>query len=377
MQELLEKYKYYIGSAISIILFYLIYKNFFNLDDKEIKKPIEEKNEIVKSEISHGEFLLFMETLKKEIQKLTQSMVKLNGNYIKTHNDYENFNKIFKKDIIKKNIIIDTMDNDGHSSNFIIDFGSGKPPGLEVFKNVIGFRLINASITYTSYTVHAHNNTLKINNGGVDWETITLPRGEHSFDDLALILEKGIREIPGGAYLYFKVTANDDLTYTISSGGTCTTGAETEAECVQSGGTWNHNEEFNIDWGTGTSTHKLFGFTDINISNEAIYTSDTIPDHSIHYVDLVIPEIPKIACKMSSKGKEIIARIPFNGPSGSVIYHRAPEDELQTSDYFYPIKLSKLSVQLYDDHDNIYDSNNGDNSFEFELTIVNNTGLLK
>ena len=163
MQELLEKYKYYIGSAISIILFYLIYKNFFNLDDKEIKKPIEEKNEIVKSEISHGEFLLFMETLKKEIQKLTQSMVKLNANYIKTHNDYENFNKIFKKDIIKKNIIIDTMDNDGHSSNFIIDFGSGKPPGLEVFKNVIGFRLINASITYTSYTVHAHNNTLKIN----------------------------------------------------------------------------------------------------------------------------------------------------------------------------------------------------------------------
>ena len=41
MQELLEKYKYYIGSAISIILFYLIYKNLFNLDDKEIKKPIE------------------------------------------------------------------------------------------------------------------------------------------------------------------------------------------------------------------------------------------------------------------------------------------------------------------------------------------------
>ena len=356
MQELLEKYKYYIGSAISIILFYLIYKNLFNLDDKEIKKPIEEKNEIVKSEISHGEFLLFMETLKKEIQKLTQSMVKLNANYIKTHNDYENFNKIFKKDIIKKNIIIDTMDNDGHSSNFIIDFGSGKPPGLEVFKNVIGFRLINASITYTSYTVHAHNNTLKIQKAGdTDNETIELPRGEHSFDDLALILQTKIRDIHD-SYSNFKVTANDDFTYTISS-GTDTT--------------------FTIDWGTGTSTHKLFGFMATIISNEAIYTSDTIPDQSIHYVDLVIPEIPKIACKMSSKGKEIIARIPFDGPSGSVIYHRAPEDELQTSDYFYPIKLSKLSVQLYDDHDNIYDSNNGDNSFEFELTIVNNTGLLK
>ena len=87
MQELLEKYKYYIGgSTIAIILFYLIYKNFFNnIDNKEIK----EKNEIVKSEISHEEFL---KTLTEELQKLRKSIIILNGNYLKSRNNSENLN---------------------------------------------------------------------------------------------------------------------------------------------------------------------------------------------------------------------------------------------------------------------------------------------
>ena len=82
-----------------------------------------------------------------------------------------------------------------------------------------------------------------------------------------------------------------------------------------------------------------------------------------------------MACKMSSKGKQIIARIPFNNVSGGLVSYRAPEGELQTSNYFYPMKLSSLRIQLFDDNGNKYDSNNGDNYFEFEITIVENTKL--
>ena len=77
----------------------------------------------------------------------------MNINHSKTQNDYENFEKQFKKDIIKKNIIIDTIhipqteDDVNHSSNYIINFGDNNLP--EVYKNVIGFRLINAVIPYT------------------------------------------------------------------------------------------------------------------------------------------------------------------------------------------------------------------------------------
>ena len=104
--------------------------------------------------------------------------------------------------------------------------------------------------------------------------------------------------------------------------------------------------DFSIEWPPNTSTHRLFGFINKNLYRENEYTSVHIADHSIHYVDLVIKEIPSIACKITSKGQEIIARIPFNSPAGSVIQYRAPEGELQTSNYFYPMKLNQLTIQL-------------------------------
>lgn len=346
MQELLEKYKYYIGgSTIAIILFYLIYNNFFNnIDNKEVK----EKNEIVKSEISHEEFLI---TLTEELHKLRKSMVILNGNYLKSHNNSENLNKQLKKDILKKNIIIDTINIDrtsnpeNHSSNYVINFGADNLP--EVYKNVIGFRLINAVIPYTFYTVHDNNNIIKI-----DSETIQLDPGQYTFTALGTQLQT---KINGSSLSGFTVSPKlDNYTYTISSGGA----------------------NFAILWSQSTS-NRLFGFHKNDITGQSSYESDHEADHSIHYVDLVIKEIPSIACKINSKGKEIISRIPFNASSGSIIFYRSPPEEYQSINYFYPMKLSQLTIQLFDDHNSIYDCNNADNSFEFELTILQNPGLMK
>ena len=373
MDGFIEKYKYYIGgSTIGIILIYLIYNNSFNninnnnINNKEIKGLRKEKNEIIKSEISHEEFILFMEPFKKEFQKLTQSIIEMNINHSKTQNDYENFEKQFKKDIIKKNIIIDTIHIDDHSSNYIINLGDDNLP--EVYKNVIGFRLINAVIPYTFYTVNKHNNIIKIdaNPGSVPgMQTIYLDPAHYTFTQLGAHLEKKIRELAekDAKYSSFKVTSSeeDDFKYTISSND----------ELVKGVG------NFTIDWINSTS-NRLFGFfRKVNSTGENHYTSDHEADHSVHYIDLVITEIPSIACKINNKGKEIISRIPFNADAGSLIYYRTPEHELQTSNYFYPIKLSQLTIQLIDDHGNIYDCNNADNSFEFELTILQNTALLK
>ena len=56
----------------------------------------------------------------------------------------------------------------------------------------------------------------------------------------------------------------------------------------------------------------------------------------------------------------------------SIVYYTASHDRFDN--YFYPINLSKLTIQLYEDTENtFYDCDNGDNSFEFELTILNKT----
>ena len=46
--------------------------------------------------------------------------------------------------------------------------------------------------------------------------------------------------------------------------------------------------------------------------------------------------------------------------------------------YFYPITLEKLSIKLYsDDGKTLYDSQNANHSFEFEITTLKNTELVR
>ena len=357
MKEYLEKYKYHIGgTSIAFIIIYMLYNTFLKRSDipEEVNKSSiiiqkEPDNKFVKAEISHEEFLVFMKTLKDELQNLTQSLVQFNANQIK-NKEYLDFKKnLFTKDIIKKNILVDSISSyqEGQkTSNYIVNFGDSNAP--EVYKNVIGFRLVNAIIPYTVYTVNDNNKNIKIESTSFD-----LVPGSYTFGQL-------------GNHLQTQINASALSGYTVTSDTTTFKYTIT------------HASSFTIKWSEVTGySYRMFGFEKEDTSSTTSHTSTSSVDHSIHYADLVINEIPSIACKMSSKGKQIIARIPFNNTSGGLIYYRAPEGELQTSNYFYPMKLSSLSIQLFDDNGNEYDSNNGDNYFEFEITIVENTELFK
>ena len=169
MREYLEEYKYHIGgSSIALIIAYMIYNTFLKGSDipgEDNKSSIiiqkEPDNKFVKAEISHEEFLIFMKTLKDELQNLTQSLVKFNANQIK-NKEYLDFKKnLFTKDIIKKNILVDSISSyqEGQkTSNYIVNFGGSNSP--EVYKNVIGFRLVNAIIPYTVDTVNDNNKNI-------------------------------------------------------------------------------------------------------------------------------------------------------------------------------------------------------------------------
>ena len=86
-------------------------------------------------------------------------------------------------------------------------------------------------------------------------------------------------------------------------------------------------------------------------------------------MDLVIPEIPYIACKRNSNGKNIIDRIPLDEARGGLVSYSS---DINLDNFFYPINIYKITIQLYEDTSNsLYDCQNNDNSFEFELTILN------
>jgi len=349
MRQYLEKYKYHLGGvSITLIILYVVYDTFFNKGKevkKEIKKEINQENNSPNNEKILKDYMIYMKSFKKEIQKLSQSITLFNENQIKNSKK-----DIFNKDITKKSILIDSISackEDQKTSNYIVNFGGSNSPGVQ--NNVIGFRLVNAIVPYTIYTINDHNKNFTITISSTP-TPVTLTPGSYTFIQLGSHLQDSIN------------TAYTSTDYTVTSH--ITTYKYTIADTSAS------PEPFTINWSQFLACARLFGFEKDTDENN-LHSSDYSVDQSIHYVDLVINEIPGIACKMSSKGKEIIARIPFTNVSGGLIYYRAPEGELQSSNYFFPMKLSSLSIQLFDDNGNEYDSNNGDNYFEFEISIIN------
>jgi len=355
MYELFEKYQNYIGGgAIAIILCIFIF-DMVRKQGKQITNPVSTES----TNVSYDEFTLYMKTLKKELRNLTKSMMEFNANQIKNNSEYKDFReKLFIKDIIKKNIIIDSVSLQPltNTSDYKVTFGQDNYP--EVYKNVIGFRLVKAVIPHTVHTITDNNKRVDYNLGGTP-SNFNLTPGTYTFSEL-------------GNHFVDTLNTATSKTFTITNN---TTTYKYEL-------TWSFGDDFYFLWKTSSDNHSssylLFGAKNEDDTGDltSTYIFPYIVDQTKHFVDLVIPEIPDIACKMGSK-KQIIDRIPLNAESGSLVYYETPSNELQTNNYFYPIKLSSLSIQLYTGHDKLYHSNNGDNYFEFELTIVENTKLFE
>ena len=62
------------------------------------------------------------------------------------------------------------------------------------------------------------------------------------------------------------------------------------------------------------------------------------------------------------------------GARGNLISYRSNITEYYSQNYFFPIKLDKISIQLFNESSNfLYDTGNYNNYFEFEVTIIKNT----
>ena len=118
-----------------------------------------------------------------------------------------------------------------------------------------------------------------------------------------------------------------------------------------------------------TNLHRLLGFERALVTAATTVTCTILPDFSNHYIDVVIDEIPYIACKRNAQGRHIIDRIALYSSQGSLNYYE--NKQLLHQNYFTPIKLSKLSIQLFDDMGNHYKAEQNHMFFEFEVTVLN------
>ena len=277
--------------------------------------------------------------------------------------DYEEIrNKYFTPELRKVNILIDSKNivheaNTHSTSDYTVYFDNAdknSTGGFEQYRNVIGFRLIKAIVPNTINQITENNNQIKLHYGDSlqAISFITLTPGSYTFEELGDHLLTKLNS-HGGVDHYFTIDSNTTTyRYTLSN-----------------------DNPFFFDWDIENSANRLLGAlkvvndTPIDIrGGEGFYEFPHVVDHSIHFLDLVIPEIPYIACKHNMSGKNIIDRIPLDESGGELIHHTSFDEPR----YFYPINLSKINIQLYEDsNDILYDSQNSDNSFEFEITMLN------
>ena len=268
--------------------------------------------------------------------------------------------KLFSKPIVQGRLCIDSNNyssvSNFNSSNYFATFAD--------IKSVIGFTLKKACIRVPQYNVNKTNNIVKFKiEDSETIHTITIRPGYYNVTELATAFQETsdtkAQRVDSNALT---------VTYYNSSSSTITAG--------ESGMIFKlvHSSNIKLLWNNDNITKgaaKLLGFYPIeSLSYTTTHHSDKPLDFSQHHVDLCIPEIPDIACKRTIANggeKNIIERIPLTYSTGSYQYY---EPDNFAVNYFTPIKLDKLNIQLFSDNNEIFDSQNTDNSFEFEVTVL-------
>ena len=322
--------------------------------------------------------------------------------------DYQTIrDKLFTKDIIKQRILIDTHNiivqgtntadslktnnytyylyknsEEAHSLNE----NYNETGGYDRYKNVIGFRFIKAMIPNRSYTVNNTNNTfivqlandgtvlnendrngkfkIILQNGFFDTDTITQSFTNATYEAIADIETTGNTNLKGLYEITPSFNSQNKLfTFTMKDN---TSSVAIKFKFIWSDVTNNYND-----------AKTLLGFLIDTPQFINPIIGETPPDMSVHYFDIVIPEIPYIACKHNTEKKKIIERIPITSAMDELLIYEDTSFNIEDQNYFFPISLHKLNIQLYQKNKKLFDNNNKHHSLEFEITMINKVDLIK
>jgi hypothetical protein len=124
------------------------------------------------------------------------------------------------------------------------------------------------------------------------------------------------------------------------------------------------NNTFSLDLTLKSNTHvedmsrvlgiKMVDFyiTQVGESNP---NSDSHPSNIAKFVDIVCPEIPKVAQILDERHGQILARVPlerhFGHSSHTVLRDKQWKRFQQNTNYFNPISIKKLNFNIYEQQD--------------------------
>jgi hypothetical protein len=258
----------------------------------------------------------------------------------------------FFKNNIKKLVNIDTRFRNNYSSTISTDFTMQLNFSL---KNVISMELVDIEIPNTWYSISESlgNNFFYIND-----IKIIIQDGNYDGDSLMDEIIN-VTEFSGYGIIMNKVSGKSELTVTESDKIVFSDCEEDDISIQKSLG-WILG--FRKTKYTGKTKYISDGVVD-TLGNRYIYV--IIDDFNNNVNDFIIGNL-----KTSYLNKNILARLSFREDKFQIIYDSSRDHDLQTREYFGPVNVNRLHVQLINEYGKTIDLNNMDFSFALQFRIM-------
>ena len=120
------------------------------------------------------------------------------------------------------------------------------------------------------------------------------------------------------------------------------------------------NNVFSLDLQLESNTHiedmsRVLGIKMVDFYVTQIGENDGINSNVAKYVDIICPEVPKVAQILDERNGQILARVPlerhFTGSSGIILRDKQAKLFGRKTNYFNPISIKKLNFKIFEHQD--------------------------
>ena len=121
------------------------------------------------------------------------------------------------------------------------------------------------------------------------------------------------------------------------------------------------NNTFSLDLALESNTHvedmsRVLGIKMVDLYITQIGENDANLNTNVaKYVDIICPEVPKVAQLLDERQGQVFARVPlerhFTGSSGLVLRDKQWKSFHRKTNYFNPISIKKLNFKIYESQD--------------------------
>ena len=282
-----------------------------------------------------------------------------------------------KKKVLKKNLNIDTRFRNNYYSSSSTNFNVTLPL---LINNVLSMQLsaIEMPTSYYNISKQFGNNffSIKIDE---DSQVITIPDGNYDYTGIVNSINNAL-SVLGGNFQNIVFLMNINNTSNNNGSGQMMVGINSSVTAIEFELNF-QADRFGIDDRNTPLPLKLgwvLGFRNGIYTNNTNYVSEGIVDIlGPRYLFLVVDDYNNnvnngfySAFNSSILNKNILARISLNASPFGLFNENNYNIVTTPRDYFGPVNLQNLNVQLLDEYGRILELNNMDYSFCLTLTVV-------